>query len=135
MRNIRKDYEKGKPIVIKEENKPLELLEIWINDALENGVTEPNAMNIATVDSNGYPRNRMVLIKYLENEQIGFFTNLKSDKSIELQGNSRISCTICILFSQRNRAEEPPYFYERIDNSHLFFIDQLPRCYFINIIF
>ena len=94
MRNIRKDYEKGKPIVIKEENKPLELLEIWINDALENGVTEPNAMNIATVDSNGYPRNRMVLIKYLENEQIGFFTNLKSDKSIELQGNSRISCTI-----------------------------------------
>ena len=94
MRNIRKDYQKGKPIVINDLKKPLELLEIWIKDALENEVTEPNAMNLATVDSKGNPRNRMVLIKYLEGDEIGFFTNLNSDKSIEIQGHARISCTI-----------------------------------------
>jgi len=94
MRDVRRDYQKGNPIDIKDHTKPLELLSNWVQEAIDAGITEPNAMNIATVDSNGNPRNRMVLLKYLEGDNIGFFTNLESYKSVEIRGHSMISATI-----------------------------------------
>mgnify|MGYP005691548977 FL=1 len=94
MRDVRRDYGKGAPIDIKDLDNPLELLSRWMQDAIDGGVTEPNAMNIATVDSNGNPRNRMVLLKYLEGDDIGFFTNLKSDKSLEILAHTMVSATI-----------------------------------------
>tara|TARA_B100001113_G_C21045920_1_gene594487 strand:- start:367 stop:996 length:630 start_codon:yes stop_codon:yes gene_type:complete len=94
MRDIRKDYSKGVPIVIERPNYPLELLENWINDAISEKVTEPNAMNIATIDKDGKPRNRMVLIKHLTKNEIGFFTNKESDKGKELRNCPYVSCTI-----------------------------------------
>ena len=94
MRDVRRDYGKGTPIDIKDLDNPLELLSRWMQDAIDGGVTEPNAMNIATVDSNGNPRNRMVLLKYLEGDDIGFFTNLKSDKSLEILAHTMVSATI-----------------------------------------
>ena len=94
MRDVRRDYGKGTPIDIKDLDNPLELLSRWIQNAIDGGVTEPNAMNIATVDSNGNPRNRMVLLKYLEGDDIGFFTNLKSDKSLEILAHTMVSATI-----------------------------------------
>ena len=59
MRDVRRDYGQGVPIEIEDPAKPLELLSSWIQDAIDSGVTEPNAMNIATVDARGNPRNRM----------------------------------------------------------------------------
>ena len=52
MRDVRRDYGKGSPIEVKDLGNPLELLSRWMQDAIDGGVTEPNAMNIATVDSN-----------------------------------------------------------------------------------
>ena len=94
MRDVRRDYQHGNPIDIKDHTKPLELLSNWVQEAIDAGMAEPNAMNIATVDSNGNPRNRMVLLKYLEGDNIGFFTNLESYKSVEIRGHSMISATI-----------------------------------------
>ena len=94
MRDVRRDYGKGSPIEVKDLGNPLELLSRWMQDAIDGEVTEPNAMNIATVDSKGNPRNRMVLLKYLEGDDIGFFTNLKSDKSLEIGAHSMVSATI-----------------------------------------
>ena len=94
MRDVRRDYGKGSPIEIEDLGNPLDLLSRWMQDAIDSGVTEPNAMNIATVDSKGNPRNRMVLLKYLEGDDIGFFTNLKSDKSLEIRAHSMVSATI-----------------------------------------
>ncbi len=94
MRDVRRDYRHGVPIEIDNQNKPLELLSKWVQDAIDAGVTEPNAMNIATVDMRGNPRNRMVLLKHLEGDYIGFFTNLESNKSIEIKGHSTVSATI-----------------------------------------
>lgn len=94
MRDVRRDYQQGNPIDIKDHTKPLELLSNWVQEAIDAGIAEPNAMNIATVDSNGNPRNRMVLLKYLEGDNIGFFTNLESYKSVEIRGHSMISATI-----------------------------------------
>ena len=94
MRDVRRDYGKGSPIEVNDLDNPLDLLSRWMQDAIDGGVTEPNAMNIATVDSKGNPRNRMVLLKYLEGDEIGFFTNLKSDKSLEIRAHSMVSATI-----------------------------------------
>ena len=94
MRDVRRDYGQGVPIEIEDPAKPLELLSSWIQDAIDSGVTEPNAMNVATVDERGNPRNRMVLLKHLEGDDIGFFTNLESDKSVEILGHPMVSATI-----------------------------------------
>ena len=106
MRDVRRDYGKGSPIEVKNLGNPLELLSRWMQDAIDGGVTEPNAMNIATVDSNGNPRNRMVLLKYLEGDDIGFFTNLKSDKSLEILAHTMVSATIwCTQMERQVRIE------------------------------
>ena len=70
------------------------MLSKWIQEARENGVIEPNSMSLATVDASGAPRNRMVLLKFLEGDEIGFFTNMESDKSVEIQALPCVSAAI-----------------------------------------
>lgn len=89
----RREYRDGGEISIDDPNDPLDLLSKWIQEARENGVIEPNSMSLATVDASGAPRNRMVLLKFLEDE-IGFFTNMESDKSVEIHALPSVSATI-----------------------------------------
>jgi len=93
MKSSGKDSRDGGVISIDDKNKPLELLFQWIQEAKDNGIIEPNAMSLATVNEYGSPRNRMVLAKYLDGEEVGFFTNLDSDKSLEIITNENVSCT------------------------------------------
>ena len=85
MKGVRKEYRDGGEITVEDPNEPLELLSRWIREAGESGVVEPNTMSLATVDASGSPRSRMVLLKFLEGEEIGFFTNMESDKSNEIK--------------------------------------------------
>ena len=94
MKGDRKEYRDGGEITVEDPNAPLDLLSRWIQDAKERGIVEPNTMALSTVDSSGSPRSRMVLLKFLEGEEIGFFTNLESDKSIEIQSTPEVSATI-----------------------------------------
>jgi len=94
MKADRIDYRDGGEISIEDPNEPLSLLSKWIQEAREKGVIEPNAISLATVDGSGAPRNRVVLLKFLEGEEVGFFTNLESDKSIEIQQTPTVSATI-----------------------------------------
>ena len=94
MRDLRKDYRDGGEITINDPHNPLGLLADWVQEAKEGDVTEPNAMCLATVDDAGKPHNRMVLLKYLEGENIGFFTNLESDKSLEIQVCQSVAATL-----------------------------------------
>ena len=94
MKDDRKEYRDGGEIIVDDPNEPLDLLSKWIREAGERGIVEPNAMSLATVDSSGAPRSRMVLLKFLEGEEIGFFTNMESDKSIEIKSTPAISATI-----------------------------------------
>ncbi len=90
----RKEYRDGGEIVVEDPNEPLKLLSSWIQEAREKGSVEPNAMTLATVDESGTPRSRMVLLKFLEGEEIGFFTNTESDKSMEIKSTPAVSATI-----------------------------------------
>jgi len=94
MAGERKEYRDGGEIIVDDPNKPLDLLSRWIQEAAEKGLFEPNAMSLSTVDSSGSPRSRMVLLKFLEGEEFGFFTNMESDKSVEIQSTPAVSATI-----------------------------------------
>jgi pyridoxamine 5'-phosphate oxidase len=69
------------------------LLRKWIEDAERAGVAEPNAMVVATVDSNGWPMSRSVLCKSVDESGITFFTNYDSAKGAELAANPYASAT------------------------------------------
>ena len=91
---MRKEYRDGGEISIDDPQVPLGLLSEWLVAAKEAGEIEVNAMSLATVDSRGNPRNRMVLLKHLEDEEIGFFTNIESDKADEISSCNSVAATI-----------------------------------------
>jgi pyridoxamine 5'-phosphate oxidase len=65
---------------------PLELLERWYAEAAaDHRVVEPGAMVVATVDADGGPNARIVLLKGLDARGLVFFTNLRSAKGRELE--------------------------------------------------
>ncbi len=63
----------------------------WFETAKSSGLLEPNAMNVATVGSDGQPSLRTVLLKYFDEEGLVFFTNLESRKSTEMSINPRVA--------------------------------------------
>jgi pyridoxamine 5'-phosphate oxidase len=63
----------------------------WFGDAKDSGLLEPNAMNIATVDGDGQPSLRTVLLKYFDEKGLVFFTNLESRKAKDIGHNARVA--------------------------------------------
>ena len=66
---------------------PFEQFSKWLEDAVKAEIYDPNACSLATVDSEGRPVSRAVLLKALENEQFIFYTNYHSRKSSHLDNN------------------------------------------------
>jgi len=68
---------------------PLVLFEEWLAAAGEKELNDPNAMALATVDEDGLPDVRMVLLKGADRDGFVFYTNLESAKGRELLGNKK----------------------------------------------
>jgi len=64
---------------------PIALLELWLQQAAEAEINDPNAMSLATVDAQGMPDVRMVLLKELSEQGLVFYTNEKSAKGVQLK--------------------------------------------------
>jgi pyridoxamine 5'-phosphate oxidase len=67
-----------------EAEEPLRLFATWFDDAIRAGAAEPTAMALATVDADGLPNVRMVLLKGLDERGFVFYTNTESPKGREL---------------------------------------------------
>lgn len=65
----------------------------WLAEAVTAGLTEPNAMVVATADADGTPTSRTVLAKAVDAGGVTFFTNYESKKSADLTVNPRVSVT------------------------------------------
>jgi len=78
------------PAFLNEEN-PFDLFKAWMEEAKKSEPNDPNAVNVATVDSAGQPDNRVVLLKGLTDTSFIFYTNLESKKSKALKGNPKAS--------------------------------------------
>ncbi len=80
---------------------PIEQFKQWIQEALKAGVPEPNAMNLATVDKDGKPHSRIVLLKGFDEKGFVFFTNYASDKGREIEANPNVS--LCFFWIELER--------------------------------
>jgi pyridoxamine 5'-phosphate oxidase len=63
----------------------------WFIQATELEVHEPNAMTLATVDQEGMPYQRTVLLKYYDKDGFVFFTNYGSRKAAQIAANPKVS--------------------------------------------
>ena len=85
--SIRKDY------TLKEFNEkdvladPFEQFKLWMHEAIQAEVNEPNAMTLATTNFDGRPAARIVLLKGINEEGLVFFTNYDSDKGKQMRSN------------------------------------------------
>lgn len=70
---------------------PLTLFKTWLDDVISAKFPDPNAMTIATVDADGQPFQRIVLLKGFDEHGFVFYTNLGSRKAQHLGENARIS--------------------------------------------
>ena len=71
--------------------EPLPLFEHWLKQACDAKLADPTAMVVATVDEQGQPYQRIVLLKHYDEKGLVFYTNLGSRKAQQLANNSRIS--------------------------------------------
>jgi len=69
--------------------EPLLEIHSWIQEANEASVGLPHAMNLASVDSNGQPSSRMVLLKSLSDKGLVFFTDYEGKKGQEIINNKK----------------------------------------------
>lgn len=92
IRNVRRDYNLAELNENSLKSNPLELFEIWLKEALEKEIKEPNAMALSTVEDNK-PKTRIVLLKQIKEGKLLFFTNYKSNKAKEIEKNPNVSLT------------------------------------------
>jgi len=96
----------------------------WFADAVAAGLPEPNAMVLATADTEGRPSARTVLLKGYDQRGFTFYTNYESRKGTELAANPRASVVFpwfamrrqvvaCGTASPVDRAETEAYFATR----------------------
>ena len=78
-------------ICFKDEDNPINLFREWYNEANKHEINDPNAFALATVDENGYPSTRMVLLKNFNDSGFVFYTNLNSNKSKAIKKDPKIS--------------------------------------------
>lgn len=70
---------------------PIAQFRLWFEQALAGQLVEPNAMTLSTVDANGDPNARTVLLKAYDERGFVFFTNYESAKAKEIEANPRVS--------------------------------------------
>lgn len=63
---------------------PIVEVQRWLQQAVDAGVSTPNAMTLATVDERGRPAARIVLLKQVDERGLSFFTNYQSRKAGDL---------------------------------------------------
>ena len=68
---------------------PLALFADWFEEAKRSEAADPNAMALSTVDADGLPDVRMVLMKGYDAHGFVFYTNLESQKGAELAANPK----------------------------------------------
>ena len=74
-----------------EQKNPVDLFKEWYEEAKKSEINDPNAVALATSDSNSIPSVRMVLLKDFNKNGFKFYTNLDSKKSKELKSNPNAS--------------------------------------------
>lgn len=91
----RKSYEKQALEEASISENPMQQFQTWFYEIEKSkGAEEPNAMSIATVGADGFPKNRVVLLKKYNEEGFIFYTNYASEKGKAIAANPKV----CLSF-------------------------------------
>ena len=87
----RREYDYGKLSRESLLDNPFDQFTLWMNQAIEAKVQDTTAMSVATVNTQGKPWQRMVLLKGFNEQGFVFYTNLGSRKAKEIENNAQVS--------------------------------------------
>ena len=99
--NYRKNYNKNELLESNISDNPIELFRKWFLEAEKIEKGEANAMNISTIGKDGYPKNRIVLLKQFTWEGFIFYTNYDSEKGKAITYNNKVSLSFFWQTSER----------------------------------
>ena len=111
-------------------DNPFEMFSNWYQQTMQSDLPEPTAMCLATVDADGQPWQRMVLLKTFDEQGFVFFTNYSSRKAGHIKSNHKVSILfpwhsmgrqvkICEKKKKISAAESLKYFITRPRGSQI----------------
>jgi pyridoxamine 5'-phosphate oxidase len=90
LHDYRKSYEKSSLDKKNLNQNPLQQFRSWFHDVEKSGsLDEANAMTISTIGADDFPKNRIVLLKYYDENGFIFYTNYESEKGRALLRNPK----------------------------------------------
>lgn len=127
---LRREYTKSGLNRSELPKEPLEQFIKWFEQARNIDMADPTAMTLATASANGQPSQRVVLLKYYDENGFVFFTNFESRKAKEIKENQKVSLLFGWLELERqvmingvaekiSTADSAKYFMSRPKDSQL----------------
>ena len=109
---------------------PIKQFNLWLAEAVERQLLEPNAMAVASVDAAGQPWTRTILLKICNERGFTFFTNYDGAKGRHFAANARVAMTfwwgalerqvnITGTIGKTSREESEAYFHARPESSQI----------------
>ena len=93
LEDLRETYKRGQLDESHCDSNPMVQFQTWMQEARDSKLKEPNAMNLATVSTDGRPSGRIVLLKEVTANGFLFYTNYTSRKGKEMEANPHVSLT------------------------------------------
>ncbi len=130
LKDIRAEYLQSELNIDDLAPNPFDQLNTWFDQVLKSEINYPNAANLATVDKNGIPHSRIILIKDIKDKGITFFTDYSSDKGEQMADNKSVCINIFWkefdrqvrmngVISKVDRSESEKYFQSRPKDSQI----------------
>lgn len=99
--NLRRDYQLSELREDQVDADPVRQFDRWFDDAIRANLIEPNAMTLATVDAQGRPAARVVLLKGYDAAGFLFYTSYESRKGREIAANPHVA--LCFWWDELER--------------------------------
>lgn len=91
LQSIRREYLSGSLTREQLQSDPVDQFGLWLDQAVKMELVDPTAMVLSTVDADGRPGQRVVLLKGFDEHGFVFFTNYDSRKSRDIADNPNVS--------------------------------------------
>ena len=89
--NIRREYGASTLEESQVSADPILQFEAWLHDTVQSELHDPTAMVLSTVDAQGFPDSRVVLLKGIEAGCFVFYTNYESNKGLQIEHNPKVA--------------------------------------------
>lgn len=91
LEDTRREYQYGRLTRESLKDSPIDQFRFWMEQAIGSSLSDPTAMCLATVNAEGKPWQRTVLLKDFDVRGFMFYTNLGSRKARDIAGNAQVS--------------------------------------------